>query len=263
MCAVEKAGAKPQTGPLKAKKAEAKEGPDNARELLRKDFKAADKDGDGKVSKDELKSKAGQRFEKQVLDQNNDGEFSWKESLKSLNFAGRDLNGDGELTGIETKGLDATKYAAGEDGKLTAEDYVQGRKAESRERRDAFEAKAFKKLDQNQDGVLSGTELKGLKGKEGEDGRMDLAEYQAAKKEERIAARQARVDAKFAKLDKNQDGVLSGNEITDKIKGYDQPGTVPVGPPSPADGKITKEEFLAGWRASEKARHQDHLVNGK
>lgn len=101
----------------------------------------------------------------------------------------------------------------------------------------------FKARDINQDGVLSGSETKGLDGYDG-DGNQQVTqdEYKAGRAKAAHEARDARLKAAFDKFDINKDGELSGTE-TQKLQGYDKNN----------DGKVDADEFKAGrgaeWHA--------------
>lgn len=110
---------------------------------------------------------------------------------------------------------------------------------------------SFKARDVNKDGELTGAELKGLK-------KMDADQSKSISKDEFLAGTKAARQAQhaenreqaFNKLDKNDDGILSGNEKA-KLKKFDKDG----------DGEITKEEHDAGrkeqWRAKMDQKFDD------
>ena len=241
--------------PKGADKADKGQGPQTARAAARQELKAAfekaDKNHDGLVKGKEMKA-----LTDKLPDLNGDGKFDWDEGLKSLTFKGRDINQDGKLSGSELKGLDATKYQVGEDGELDTQEYLGGKQAD----RQAFRAQKiegeFAKLDVNDDGKLSGTELKGIKDAEqyGEDG-VDAEEFKKVKSAQWREQRDALLEKDFDKADKNNDGKLTGNEIGD-YKGYDDTET------DDGVGEISREEFDKGWKAERQARFEDRLLNG-
>jgi Ca2+-binding EF-hand superfamily protein len=109
----------------------------------------------------------------------------------------------------------------------------------------------FKEKDVNKDGALTGSELKGIK-------QLDTNQDKTISKDEFLAGKKAQTkelhdkmrDKAFDKVDKNNDGILTGNE-KDKLKKFDKDG----------NGEITKEEYLAGrseaWRAKVDKKFDD------
>lgn len=100
---------------------------------------------------------------------------------------------------------------------------VQGNRSAMR-----LDERAFKRLDRNGDGQLSGAEIR--KQQVG----MDLNGDKSVSKEEFMLARgQRRAEVQMQQLDRNRDGVLSGREIHKSIAGADEN----------KDGRVTKAEL--------------------
>lgn len=196
--------------------AQAHQGPETPAEL-KKDFAKADKNHDGKLSGDELNTKAGH----EMHDITGDKEFNFSEGLKSMSFKGRDINHDGKLSGSELNGLDTSKYDANHDGSVDAKEYLAGHAAEQAAKHEAEQKKAFNKLDINHDGKLSGTELKGIKdaAKYEKNGELDLKGYQQAEHDQAKAQHEAKLTKDFNQADINHDGKLSGTELS-KLGSY-------------------------------------------
>jgi len=95
-------------------------------------FAALDKDGDGKVSKEEAGEKFADRFDK--VDANSDG-FLTKDEIKAAiqnHGMRKDANGDGKISKEEFGGEEAkfTKLDKNSDGFLTADELHGARKHE-------------------------------------------------------------------------------------------------------------------------------------
>ncbi len=166
-------------------------------------------------------------FEK--LDGNKDGVLTGTEVKKKI--AGFDADGDGKITKEEyDAGVKAAQDKAKEDAKAAAEKAQEARIE-----------KGFKKLDINKDGNLSGTEIskKIAKYDIDKDGKVSLPEYKAGLAADAQAAKEARREKLFDRLDGNKDGVLTGTEVGKKAAALD----------TDADGKISKDEFMAPVKA--------------
>lgn len=102
---------------------------------------------------------------------------------------------------------------------------------------------AFGKLDQNEDGVLSGKEVQAVRAYDADgDGEVSLREFRTGRARDQIKTTAekspigSRTDANslFQSLDMNEDGVLSGKEL----RGYEKRD-------SDGNGEVTQAEFLA------------------
>ncbi len=102
--------------------------------------------------------------------------------------------------------------------------------------RPAVDAAAFSALDLNEDGVLSGQEVRTVRAYDTDaDGEVTRAEFVAGhRRENSPPAKDADLKMQFASKDLNEDDVLSGKEA----KGFEQYD-------SSRDGEITLTEFLA------------------
>lgn len=238
------------TGKLdKAAEAKHPNAPETPKEL-KADFKKADKNHDGKLSGDELKTKAG--HEMHDIDGNHD--FNFAEGLKSMSFKGRDINHDGKLSGSELNGLDQKDFKVGADGTLDSKAYLAGAGAEAKAHHEAEQKQAFGKADINHDGKLSGSELKGLKNAASfeKDGQLDLAGYQSEQKAERHDAWEARSQANFTKADINHDGKLSGSEL----KGLKDAAKYEK------NGELDLDGYRQAGHDEHVAHRDDRLLNG-
>lgn len=109
----------------------------------------------------------------------------------------------------------------------------------------------FKEKDLNKDGVLTGSELKGVKKFDGnQDQSISKDEFLAGKKAQAQALNEKNREKAFDKVDTNNDGILTGDEKA-KLKKFDKDG----------NGEISKEEFQAGrseaWRAKVDKKFDD------
>jgi len=108
-------------------------------------------------------------------------------------------------------------------------------------------AAAFERLDVNEDGVLSGAELKSVAARDADgDGRVTRAEFAGPSSAGPTpgspmpdAAGAADDERLFNRRDITEDGVLSGTEV----KGFESLDT-------DGDGEVTKAEFLRGRGAA-------------
>lgn len=99
------------------------------------------------------------------------------------------------------------------------------------------------RLDTNGDGVLDRTDLEARRGQRQERRAKFRSELEGLSKEERKAkiqeARKQKATARFARKDKNQDGVIDANEAPRLVQRADKNG----------DGVVTREELRAGKKA--------------
>lgn len=208
----------------------------------------ADKDGDGRVTADELKAARGgggagqgQRDIGQFfarMDQNGDGAVTEDEAPKAwARLSVSDADGDGKITLEEFK---ATHNGGGQGG-------PGGREGQ------AGPAALFAKLDLNQDGVLTAEEVPGKfwellsKADADADGKLTAEELGATKGAGREGreGREGRQGqpgdptALFKEFDKNEDGALTQDEVPEmfweRMSKADADG----------DGRITLEEMKA------------------
>ncbi|MBM3270525.1 MAG: hypothetical protein FJZ01_23060 [Candidatus Sericytochromatia bacterium] len=210
-----------------------------------------DIDKDGKVSLPEFKygkeldahndkvAGAEKRFDK--VDGNKDGYLSGTEAEK---YKDRDADQDGKITKdeflkpIKDKAPTApTSDGAGSGDPTTGTAPTEPPKTEGK-------FKTFKQRDINNDGVLSGSETKGLSNYDGDgSGEISKDEFLAARKKENANTREAKREKQYGKIDGNKDGYLSGTE-TKGIEHYD----------ADKDGKVSTEEYNAGKKADWKAK---------
>ena len=141
-----------------------------------------DKDGNGVVTRDEMRTVALERFDK--VDTNKDGRITMDEMQAAAKehtakrFAKHDKNGDGKLSRDEVSHMPDQVFARLDkngDGFLTPDELNFGGKEQRLE-------KHFEHADTNHDGAIS--------------------------RDEAIAE----INAKFAKIDTNGDGVISADE---------------------------------------------------
>jgi Ca2+-binding EF-hand superfamily protein len=105
-----------------------------------------DANKDGKITREEFKSAARAEISDLV-------EMGRKAKFKKL-----DVNKDGVLTGAEAIGLNRLDKDG--DGRVTEQEYLKGLAAEDRDKMDVAHDAEFRKLDINEDGVLTGTEAR-------------------------------------------------------------------------------------------------------
>jgi Ca2+-binding EF-hand superfamily protein len=144
-----------------------------------------DRDGNGIVSKDEMRAAEKERFEK--MDVNHDGRLTLDEiaavaeERASKRFAKQDKNGDGQLSRAEVARMPDAVFARldqNRDGSLSKDELTKG----AGHAKD-HAAKRFAKQDKNGDGAISADEA------------------------------QAGTDERFARMDKNGDGLLTQDEL--------------------------------------------------
>ncbi len=144
-----------------------------------------DRDGNGAVTRDEMRTTAIERFDK--TDANHDGRLTQDEiqaahrDRAAKHFAEKDTNKDGKLSRSEVAKMPDEMFArldANKDGSLTPDEL-----AKRGERFQQFAEKRFQHADTNGDGAIS--------------------------KDEVLAA----TDKRFARMDKNNDGVITQDEM--------------------------------------------------
>lgn len=178
------------------------------------------------------------------------GKTPTKPLKKPDTFKEKDLNKDGVLTGSELKGV--KKFDGNGDKSISKDEFLAGRKAQTKELNEKAREKAFDKVDTNNDGILTGNEKAKLKkfDKDG-NGEISKEEFQAGRSEAWRAKVDKKFDDVFNSLDTTNEGVLSGTEMK-KHQDWDADG----------DGKITKDEAKAGWTADRKEAVEQRMVNG-
>jgi len=144
-----------------------------------------DRDGNGVVSRDEMRAAASEHFDK--VDANKDGRITADEmqaagrDRASKHFAKKDKNGDGKLTRDEVAHMPDQVFAridANHDGALAPDELAAAHQGHGDRG-----AKFFEHLDTNHDGVVS--------------------------KDEALAG----ADQRFSKMDANGDGVVTKDEV--------------------------------------------------
>lgn len=211
-------------------------------------LKALDKDGDGKVTRDEtgLDEKA---FGK--LDADGNGKVSKDEYRADFHrqnsFQALDRDGDGKLSTSEIEKLE--RFGQGEydkdgDGQVSADEFVAGRRSEMR---DAREARIADRLD-----GLEGDDLKKKLEKfdaDG-DGKLTVDEVMNGRREARDQNRAERSDKLFETLAAGDDGFsLEGHK---EYKAYDLDG----------DGTVSRKEFREGQSADWSDIHENRYIDG-
>jgi len=154
-----------------------------------------DRDGNGVVTRDEMRTTEIERFEK--IDANKDGRLTLDEiqaanrDRAAKHFAARDANKDGKLSRDEVARMPDQMFA---------------------------------RLDENKDGFLTPDELakKGERFQNHAQGRFEHEDTNhdgAISRDEALA----RVDQRFARLDTNGDGVLTQEEMKAGHRGHGKP----------------------------------------
>lgn len=160
-------------------------------------------------------------------------------------FKKLDTNEDGVLSGTEAATV--RQFDGDNDGEVTKAEYQAGMAAELKRLLEINDDKLFADRDANEDGSLSGKELRGLEkydtDRDGDVTREEFDQGRAADRRKlapnpQELAKQAL--EKFRQLDINEDGRLSGKEIQGFEK-LDRDG----------DRRITEKEFIAGFTGSE------------
>lgn len=148
-------------------------------------FAHLDRDGNGAVTREEMRQTALERFDR--TDADHDGRLVPAEIAKAFEdraakrFAKQDTNGDGQLSRAEVPRMPDRMFArldANGDGQLSREEL-----AKAREHFQKFAQDRFDRRDANHDGAISRDEV------------------------------QAGADRRFDKLDTNGDGLLTKDEL--------------------------------------------------
>lgn len=217
-------------------------------------FKAADKDGDGFVTKEEFAayglSLRGEFVDRMFarLDKNGDGKLTADE-MKSPrgNRADREDRADRGRRG-EGRGLNVDRADAAKKGFVTVEDLTKFRT----ERFEAALKKRFERLDTNRDGKLAGDEIPAerknaiLRADADKDGAVTFAEFTARPREMLVR----RVQVEFKALDADGDGKITKAEA-EAARG--KPMLLLVADAN-KDGVVTKEELAKSFAERRGAR---------
>jgi len=238
---------------------------------LDEQFRAADKNGDGLLSKEELAAAELKKIRQQAasvratlaaqfsrLDMNHDEQLTKAEFMLaapelpavapdvSADFAQFDRNKDGKVTFGEYESVMLERFDSldrNHQGKLVQ----SGGRALSRPEFMKNIQSTFERIDRARDGGFTKAEL--------QDFRMRL-------ERERAAAARQRADSEFAKLDVNRNGRLSRAEFMAAAPAM--PANLPDGRSLFAefdrnrDGRISPEEFLAPFLANFDAIDRNH-----
>jgi Ca2+-binding EF-hand superfamily protein len=141
-----------------------------------------DRDGNGAVTRSEMRTTEGERFDK--IDTNHDGQLTADEiqaahrEAAAAHFAAKDTDKDGKLSRAEVAKMPDPMFArldANHDGFLTPDELAQGHAGHGQ--------KGFQRADTNGDGAISRDEAL------------------------------ARSEKRFARLDTNGDGVITQEEM--------------------------------------------------
>lgn len=226
--------------------AEGKHEPKAAEKLpgWRSDFKAADRNHDGKLSKSELKlDKSAKAF-----DHDHDGKISKAEYhagyREAHSFAGLDADHDGSLSKAEMKRADRfteKSFDTDGDGKVSEAEFVAGRREENVALKAARRDARFDSLTAKQKKALGRYDTDG-------DGKLSRAEFNAGRDKDWADARTAKIAANFARAG-GKDGQLDVTKAKD-YGAYD----------ADADGRISEAEFLKGQMADRREYWKEGLV---
>lgn len=155
-------------------------------------------------------------------------------------FGKLDINQDGRLSGTEIS-AELRPFDADRDGRVTRDEYLAATAKPSKEAAE----KQFQERDINQDGVLSGTEQRGVENADANsDGEVSKQEF-LGKSSSAGPSRQtlyAKAEELFTELDVTKDYRLSGTEFK-TVAGYDLD----------SDGRIYLDEFFEGYERAQGA----------
>lgn len=160
-------------------------------------------------------------------------------------FKTLDTNDDGVLSGTEAANV--RQFDGDKDGEVTKAEYLAGMANELKRALDINDDAFFADRDTNEDGSLSGKELRGLEkydtDRDGDVTREEFDQGRAADRRKLAPNPQElakRALERFRQLDINEDGRLSGKEI----QGFEKLDV-------DGDRRITEKEFIAGFTGVE------------
>lgn len=223
-----------------------------------------DKNGDGKLSKDEAPERMKENFDR--LDANKDGNIDAEEFAKSVGGLGGRPGAPGGAPGLEgpeAKGLEEifSKHDANSDGKLTKDEVPDGQKEMFQRIVDRLGGESLSK-EQFVRAMLMQRGAAGPPGRPGEPGRPGAGPMAAlpvlraldADGDGEISKSEIEGAAKaLAALDKNGDGKLSRDEILPSFTGTGIPGRPgPEGRPGQPGTGFNPEERLRRLKEADK-----------
>ncbi len=212
------------------------------------EHKALDKDGDGKVSARDLQVDPSAFAE---MDANGDGRLSRREYRVDFHrrnsFQALDTDQDGKLSNEEMSRLSrfgSASYDQNQDGHVDAAEFVAGRRAE-------MKAARLERIEQN------------LAGLEGEDKDRMLRKFDADG-DGQVTAREVLAGRREAREQQRAD---LGNKAFEALAGGGDSFSVAENKPyrkydADGDGKISRQEFLAGQGADYQTLREGRFLDG-